>query len=272
MPELPEVEVLSRELKNKILGCVIEAILVPENSWLVSSRKIFESKLKGRKILGVARRGKFLSFHCDGHLLLWFHLGMTGQLLWSPAPQPEDRHIHFGIKFRELSEPLIFRDVRKFGKVFLTNGSSNPLPDSVALLGFDPFQISEKDFINIFGKRKGRIKSLLLNQRLLAGLGNIYADESLFGAGIDPRKRPLWINRKGLAHLYRAVRKTLLDAIEHGGSSVDDYLHVDGSRGRYQDFHHVYGRKGASCHRCGSLIRRVVVAGRGTHFCPECQK
>lgn len=208
----------------------------------------------------------------DRDVALWFHLGMTGQLLWTRETFERDPHTHVVISFENSSETLVFRDIRKFGSITLTNGRPDSLPAGIQLLGPEPFEMKEKDFVRLFKQRTGRIKSLLLNQRLLAGLGNIYADESLHRAGIDPRRRPHRLKRSVLARLHGSVLETLREAIRHGGSSIDDYRHADGGQGKFQNFHRVYGRAGKPCLDCGNSIRRIMLAGRSASFCSQCQK
>jgi len=272
MPELPEIQTLARQLQKKISGWVLSQISVRTEQILKSPKKDFENKLRGRRILGVSRRGKFLRVSVEGDLLLWFHLGMTGQLICSQTGAAADPHIHFVLHFQDRSSVLIFRDPRKFGSISLSGGRPESLPEGVRLLGPDPFQISADAFAGLFKSRTGRIKSLLLNQRLISGIGNIYADESLHRAGIDPRRRPHRIHRERLVRLHGAICQTMTEAIRKGGSSIDDYLHADGGRGSFQDFHRVYGRSGEPCPACGQSVRQVRLAGRSASFCAQCQK
>lgn len=273
MPELPEVETLANELREKISGRVLSKIILKEKLILKTPREVIEKKLPGKKLVGIARRGKFLRFDFDGALAFWIHLGMTGQLLWLKEQDfKNDLHVHAILFFEDIPEPLVFRDIRKFGSFCLTNGSSSSLPEGIRLLGPEPSEIKNEAFANLFRHRKGRIKSLLLNQKLLAGLGNIYADESLFRAGIDPRRRPYRLSRQKLIALHRAICDTLQEAIRQGGSSIDDYLHADGSRGSFQNFHRVYGRAGEPCSVCQAPLRQIRLAARSACFCPTCQK
>ncbi len=283
MPELPEIETLAAQLRPLVSGLVLSRISIGPSDGKASSRAveaglkrvlktpklILEQKLPGKKIEGVVRRGKFLAFQIEGALSLWFHLGMTGQLLW--GAEKKDRHSHVVLEFQGSDVKLTFRDIRKFGKIFLTNGTTDTQPDSIRLLGPEPSQINAQAFALLFKKRTGRIKSLLLNQRILAGLGNIYTDESLFRAGIDPRRRACKIPLVKLEALHTAVKQTLNEAIAHGGSSIDDYVHADGQRGGFQKLHRVYGRFKKSCIQCKTLIKRVRLAGRSSFFCPQCQ-
>lgn len=270
MPELPEIETLASQLRREISGFVFSQIEIRSPEIFGTPLQLLQEKIPGKKILGVKRRGKFLGLVLSGELSLWFHLGMTGQLLWKD--EEADPHTHFIIKFDGTDKVLVFRDIRKFGKVVLSNGNPQKLPDSIRLLGPEPFELSVQQFAGLFKKRTGRIKSLLLNQRIVAGLGNIYADESLFRAGIDPRRRPNRLSYEKLAGLHQSICNTLKDAIDHGGSSIDDYVHTDGRRGDFQNFHRVYGRMKQLCFQCETPIRRIRLAGRSSFFCPQCQK
>ncbi len=272
MPELPEIETLRLQLKPKLEGSILSRLFIFHEDILGTSREDLERQLPGKKILSLSRRGKYLALNLEGAMSLWFHLGMTGQLVWDSDTRGHDPRAHLAIEFEEVAEKLIFRDVRKFGVAFLTNAHPQSFPEGLRLLGPEPFDVDENAFARFFKSRRARIKSLLLNQRVIAGLGNIYADESLHRAGIDPRRRSCRIPRGKLGDLYRAVRETLSEAIRHGGSSIDDYLHPDGRRGSFQHFHRVYGRFRERCLSCRSIIRRIRIAGRSSFFCPQCQK
>jgi formamidopyrimidine-DNA glycosylase len=167
---------------------------------------------------------------------------------------------------------LVFRDIRRFGSIALTPTDESAFPVGVQNLGPEPWQCDAEEFASLFKARRASIKSLLLNQTLISGLGNIYSDESLYRAGIRPVERACRIARRRLEHLHEVLCKVLEEAIEWGGSSIDDYLHADGTRGRFQEFHRVYGRGGEECRACGERIRTVKLAGRTSSFCPECQK
>ncbi|HXV28466.1 MAG TPA: bifunctional DNA-formamidopyrimidine glycosylase/DNA-(apurinic or apyrimidinic site) lyase [bacterium] len=270
MPELPEVEVLARELHVKICGLRVSRVVMYQHSLRTLPPQGFEAKIHGKKIFSVSRRGKYLEISLEDKTSLWFHLGMTGQLIWSTQPL-EDEHLHCRIEFKEALTCLYFRDVRRFGQIYLTHGSSDTWPAALLSLGPDPFKLSNDAFTCLLSRRQGRIKSLLMNQKLLSGLGNIYADECLFRSGIDPRKRARRLTQKRLTRLHRAICETLKEAIQKGGSSIDDFRHLKGEKGSFQDDHSVYGRKGKPCFHCRSLIRRVRLAGRSSHFCPHCQ-
>ena len=188
---------------------------------------------------------------------------MTGKLLWNGEPGPYTRaELELG------QGRLLFDDVRQFGRFEFYRS----LPVSVRKLGPDALAISLDDFHQRLHARTGAIKALLLNQTFLGGLGNIYIDESLFQAGINPRAKARRLSRIRVARLYASIREVLTAAIEHRGSSISDYVDGDGEPGGFQNLHQVYGMKGSPCPRCGTAIRRIVIAQRGTHFCPRCQR
>ncbi len=197
---------------------------------------------------------------------------MTGRLLVSEPAAEIAKHTHLIAKLASGRE-LRFIDPRMFGKLSVHLRSDRESDRG----GFDPggvepLEISEERFVSLFRGRKTPIKSALLNQKLLRGVGNIYADESLFRAGIRPRRRAAAITREQLGKLHRAVREVLREAIALGGSSIADYVDADGEEGYFQLQHRVYGREGAPCLACGTAIRRVVLAGRSSHYCSKCQK
>jgi formamidopyrimidine-DNA glycosylase len=192
------------------------------------------------------------------------HLGMTGRLVLCEPSSEIAKHTHLTAKLASGCE-LRFIDPRMFGKLSVHEGGFDPG-------GTEPLEISEESFIALFRGRKTPIKSALLNQKLLRGVGNIYADESLFRAGIRPRRRASSITRQGLAKLHQAVGQVLHEAILQGGSSISDYVDADGEEGFFQLQHRVYAREGEPCLVCGSSIRRVVLAGRSSHYCAKCQK
>lgn len=269
MPELPEIETLARELKPQIVGRVLSQLDVTHEAILKTPAPLLKKSLEGKKILGVGRLGKFLSVAWDQGVRLWFHLGMTGQLGWGEA-EGEDIHLHLVMSFQGTRLKLWFRDIRRFGEVFMTEGGG--LPENLKRLGPDPFEISAGRFSALFRKRTGAIKNLLMNQTILSGLGNIYVNESLYRAGIHPKRRAGRLSSDKMVRLHHAILEVLQEAIREGGSSLSDYLHSDGSRGRFQERHRVYGRAGEQCFHCSAPIRRVVISGRSAFFCSHCQR
>ena len=214
--------------------------------------------MAGRKIESVSRRGKFILVTLDQGMFS-IHLGMTGRLLVS-AKRGQHTYGAFQLEDGE----LLYDDPRQFGKIEWN-------PRRVAKLGPEPLEIPFEEFRARL-RRRGRIKALLLNQSFLAGLGNIYADESLFAAAIHPLASASKISAPRATRLHQAIREILGAAIAAGGSSISDYVDAEGRRGWFQVSHQAYGREGEPCRRCGTPIRKILVAQRGTHFCPKCQK
>ncbi len=273
MPELPEIETLAREFRKKLTGETVAAVFVFQKSRVFkTSAEVLIKQLPGKKIETVGRRGKFLCLNLNAGFFLVFHLGMTGRLVWAgPGGEGPDPHLHLSLAFEGIPKKLFFRDIRRFGGVYFW-GPAAPGPSGIQKLGPDPLQMTAPEFGRIFKPRKGRLKSLLLDQRLVAGLGNIYADESLFRSGIDPRRRPFKVPALKLEALHTAVCEVLTEAVNSGGSTIDDYVRSDGSRGGFQKHHRVYGREGSPCGTCGTVIRRLVIGGRSSFFCSKCQK
>lgn len=273
MPELPEVETLTAQLNRSLQGLRISRAEIRTPSVLETPPNEFGGQVQGRQITQVKRRGKYIQIELSSNQSIWFHLGMTGQLLFALEKSIVSlTHIHFTLSFEDTQEKIFYRDVRRFGHIALSPTLEEQFPEGVRSLGPEPSDWGEEDFASFFRTRRARIKSLLLNQTLVAGLGNIYADESLYRAGIRPLRRAHRIGRDGLRRLHRAMCEVLGEAIEWGGSSIDDYLHLDGTVGKFQEFHRVYGRGGEKCGTCGSLIRSVKLSGRTSSFCPHCQK
>ena len=271
MPELPEVETLVVQLNRKLEGRRISGVEIRNDSLLRSPRSALWENLGGNQIVRIARRGKYIRMDLSGDSSLWFHLGMTGQLFLEHPPASLRPHTHFILSFFDSEERLFYRDIRRFGRIALTPAGQED-PEGVRHLGLEPQEWNSIKWASLFKTRRARIKSLLLNQRVVAGLGNIYADESLHRAGIHPLRRASGISRPRLERLREAVCEVLEEAIRSGGSSIDDFIHLDGGRGRFHEFHRVYGRAGGNCFRCASMIRTVKVSGRTSSFCPHCQK
>jgi formamidopyrimidine-DNA glycosylase len=262
MPELPEVETVVRTLAPYVVGRRITN--VDFRSALVAGGKPDEltSQLLGRQVLGLRRIGKFLVFDLDQGFLA-AHLRMTGKLLWNAAPGPHTRAV-----LDLEGVPVLFDDIRQFGRLTW----SEQLPSNIAKLGPDPLDLPAPRFAALLRGRSGSLKPLLLNQEFLSGLGNIYVDECLFRARLHPLAQAAGLSAPRVARLHSAIVAVLTEAIAAGGSSISDYVDADGHTGSFQRFHRVYGRAGEPCVECGIPIARIVVAQRGTHFCPRCQK
>jgi formamidopyrimidine-DNA glycosylase len=261
MPELPEVETVVRTIAPHLTGRRIVSASFTSKFVTPGNRSALAARLAGRVVERVSRRGKFIVVNLDQGTLA-VHLGMTGRLL---VGGNAGEHTH-GV-FTLDDGLILYDDPRQFGKI---EWSAGP-PKRVARLGPEPLEISFEEFRKRL-KRSARIKPLLLNQTFLAGLGNIYVDESLFAAGIHPLASAAQISAPRAAKLHQAIREILTEAIASGGSSISDYVDAEGRKGWFQVRHCVYGREGEACVRCGTPIKKTVVAQRGTHYCPKCQK
>jgi formamidopyrimidine-DNA glycosylase len=262
VPELPEVETVVRSLAPHLPGRTIVAAEFHSKFVTPGDRAALALQIAGREIRAIRRHGKFIVIELDRGVLI-VHLGMTGKLLLD-APATTHSYAVFHLD----CGTLIYDDPRQFGRIEFHLS----LPQRVAGLGPDALGIPLEDFVNILRKRKATIKPLLSNQRFLRGLGNIYADESLFKARVHPRALASRLSKRRAAELHHAITETLRLAIEHRGSSISDYVDAAGEKGSFQLLHEVYGREGQPCPVCGSAIRRILVAQRGTHYCPRCQR
>ena len=258
MPELPEVETVVRSLAPHLTGRKIVSATFSSKFVTPGNRKKLAEKFAGRSIQSIRRRGKFILMTLDQGTLA-VHLGMTGKLLVDATESPYTHGV-----FTLDRGVLLYDDPRQFGRIEWS-------PSRVNKLGPEPLEIGLEEFIARLKKRKTKIKPLLLNQVFLAGLGNIYVDEILFSSGIHPLTHASRLTAARVAKLHQAMVDTLRLAIEHRGSSISDYVDADGNRGNFQMLHRVYGREGEACLNCGTPIRKAVVAGRGTHYCPVCQ-
>ena len=271
MPELPEVETIVRGLNRRN-----SRLASPVSRVIVRGGKIFKSpgitKLVGANLDRISRRGKNILMWFEGGQCLAIHLGMTGQLYWTDSKQKPDRHRHLRLEFKQSKQALQLRDVRKFGQVKLYRSEREVWSDEkIKKLGPDALEVSLGDFRRLLQRRR-MIKALLLDQTVIAGFGNIYADESLFAAKIHPSKRANEISRAKVKKLHESMRRIFREAIAAGGSSVRDYRKSDGQAGSFQTKHKVYRRTGLKCQRCGTPIERLMVAGRSSHICPACQR
>jgi formamidopyrimidine-DNA glycosylase len=266
VPELPEVETVVRSVAGALAGRRIVSARFTSRFVTPGNREKLAARLAGRSVESVRRRGKFIVIALDQGTLT-VHLGMTGKLLLEGGSHLENapEHIHGIFTLDEGS--LHYHDPRQFGRIEWSAG----VPPRVARLGPEPLEITLQDFRTRL-RRKATVKPLLLNQTFLAGVGNIYADESLFAAGIHPLAIASRISRPRAEKLHQAIQGILAHAIELGGSSISDYVNAQGERGWFQMEHRVYGREGKPCVNCGAPIRKILVAQRGTHYCPKCQK
>src|SRR5436190_7032135 len=281
MPELPEVETVARGLRQAILGRRILSVTLGTTD-LIDDPAALAQQLPGRQIEAVERYGKFMLLRLSAvneetraatngdaaPVSLLVHLGMTGQIAPSPAGQPLEKHTHVCLLLDDGRE-LRYTDARRFGRIaYLTK---ELLAEELAGFGADPLEVSKEEFANRICGRRARIKALLLDQSVLRGVGNIYADESLWKAMIHPARLGANLSRKQTETLRRVLQDILRKAIVLRGSSISDFLDAKGEPGEYQRHHQAYGREGKNCYRCKTPIRRAIVAGRSSYFCPRCQ-
>ena len=291
MPELPEVEITRRRIEPLLVGRKIARVRTtrPSYFFLTPPRRLARA-LVGSTVQGLERRGKYLLASFDDRQRLLLHLGMTGQLFADGASSvrllsataraalaPEaqarfrpDAHTHLRLRFADGGPDVFFRDTRKFGKVLLlAPGASSP---RVERLGTDALEVTGAQLFQASRKRRVAVKALLLDQSVLAGVGNIYADEGLFLAGVRPTRRAARLTRRECERVVEGVQRAMRRAIATGGSSISDFVSPDGSDGRYQDERRVYARAGSPCLECGATIRRRTVGQRASHYCPRCQR
>ncbi len=281
MPELPEVETVARGLQKSVAGRRILSVRLGKTDF-IDDPVALEQRLPGRQIEKVERYGKFMLLRLSARgnpaadsengdveaASLLVHLGMTGQLAPCAAAQPSAKHTHvwFGL---DDGRELRYTDPRRFGRMAYLTGAL--LADELMAFGADPLLVSAEDFASRIRSRNAQIKALLLNQSVLRGVGNIYADESLWRAKIHPMRRGTELSAKQAQVLRRVLQDVLRKAILARGSSISDFLDAEGQPGEYQRHHRAYGREGKRCYRCRAAIRRVIVAGRSSYFCPKCQ-
>jgi formamidopyrimidine-DNA glycosylase len=281
MPELPEVETVVRGLRRTVLGRRIVSVTLGKTNF-IDDPTALEQHLPGRVIDAVDRHGKFMLLRfsavqsggrpvANGDALpasLLVHLGMTGQIGPSPAAQPAEKHTHVTFALDDGRE-LRYVDPRRFGRMaYLTEAM---LAEEIRRSGADPLEVSAEEFASRIITRSARIKAMLLDQSVLRGVGNIYADESLWRAKIHPARVGTKISKKEAELLRRALKDILEKAIVLRGSSISDFVDATGEPGEYQLHHRAYGREGRKCFRCGEILRRGIVAGRSSFFCPRCQ-
>ena len=276
MPELPEVETIVRGLRTVLPGHTITSVRLGKTDFIEDPAALGEL-LPGRRIDAVERMGKFIRLALsvgpgakspERQIDLIVHLGMTG---WLGVRRPEDPvapHTHAFFELEDRRE-LRYTDIRRFGQMLLLAGDQ--MGAFGERLGKEPLEVSASEFNQRLAGRRARIKALLLDQRVFRGIGNIYADESLWQARIHPARLAAGLNSTELGRLRKAIRRVLLRAIEDRGSSISDFVDAEGQPGEYQQRHRAYGQECKPCFRCGTKIRRAIVAGRSSFFCPHCQ-
>ena len=273
MPELPEVETVARGLREVLAGRRVLSVRLGKTDF-IDDPAVLEQDLPGGTFARIRRLGKYLLLDLEPRKTsaeetsLLIHLGMTGKISVCPPETPVELHTHVFLALDDGRE-LRYNDVRRFGRMaLLANGGHERV---LGGLGVEPLEVSEAEFRTRIQARKSRIKAVLLNQSVLRGIGNIYADESLWRAKIHPEKIGARLQDNELRRLHRAVQHILQEAIRLRGSSISDYVDLDGGRGEFQQKHRAYQHDGKKCFRCRTIIRRIIVAGRSTHFCPQCQ-
>ena len=288
MPELPEVETVARGLQGSVAGRRILSVTLRKTDFIDDPVAI-ERELPGRQIARVERFGKFMLLQLASpsavsgaaaattklvaadavQEALLVHLGMTGNLAPHFAEQPLAKHTHVTLVLDDGRE-LRYIDPRRFGRMAYLAGEA--LTAELLRFGAEPLLVTAEEFSRRIQGSRARIKALLLDQRVLRGVGNIYADESLWSARIHPARSGASLKSAEIEILLKALQKILRKAIQMRGSSISDFVDAEGIAGDYQQLHKVYGREGEKCFRCGAKIRRIIVAGRSSHFCPPCQR
>lgn len=274
MPELPEVETMVRDLRTRVIGrSITEVDAAFPGIVIYPDFPEFVERVQGRWIEDISRRGKYAILSLSSGDVLIIHRGMTGSLLHRGPGHPADPYVRIAFTLDDGSS-LRLQDPRKFGRVLVMDrtGSERPLP--WARMGPEPLDggFTLAGLRTALERRTALIKPLLLNQQVVAGLGNIYVDETLYLARIHPERRANTLSKAETARLYSAIREVLASAVEGRGTTFSSYADVDGRAGGFQEALQVFRREGVACPRCGTPIERRVVGGRGTHFCPRCQR
>jgi formamidopyrimidine-DNA glycosylase len=267
MPELPEVETIVRGLNSMVKGLTVQRL--PHISPHLLKREPQLRQLTGDTFKSFERRGKYIIAHLKSGKRLIIHLRMSGRILVGEDQRRRDKHDHLEIVFRARRRRLVFRDVRKFGVIqFVRDGQQ----DTLSRLGVEAPAITASQLQSLVRKSNRPIKSLLLDQYAIAGLGNIYVDESLYRGGIHPLRASLSLSANEIGALALAIRKVMALAIKNLGTTFDSYSGVNGETGRFARYLKVYNQNGSRCGKCDDIIVKIKVGGRGTHFCPTCQK
>jgi len=271
MPELPEVETVCNQVRPVVAGRTIKNIEISDPRWCAPLKvKEVSESAEGRVVVNLARRGKYIVWELEDDTYLVIHLRMTGNLLYNPVDRLYERG-RFGL---DDGNSIVFVDPRRFGTLQVIVGSIELEGFFSERLGVEPFskQFTPELLQAAFKGRETSAKALLLDQRVVAGIGNIYADEALFRARINPRRKGSRVRTKEFAGLWQAVRESLQAGIDARGASIDDFRHLDGARGTFQDRFLVHRREGLPCPNCGTTIEKLRVAGRGTYRCRKCQR
>ena len=274
MPEMPEVEIIRRYLDTQVAGKKIInlTIFLPRMiKW--PDVEGFRALVTGRIIKGMNRRGKYLLMELDNASKVVFHLRMTGRLVYEPAGDTTDRHARVIFHLQD-GASLVYGDTRTLGTIHGLKPQELGMLKGLVEMGPEPLsaEFTAEYLYRTASQRKVAIKSFLLNQKYIGGIGNIYADEALFLAGIHPLRPANSLTQTECGKLWESVNKVIADGIADGGTTFRDYQNGEGGKGSHQEHLYVYGRKGEQCRICGALLERIIVGGRGTHFCPHCQE
>jgi formamidopyrimidine-DNA glycosylase len=278
MPELPEVEVVRSGLERHLIGRQISRVEVLHPRAIrrhIPGAKDFQSRLVGRAITALRRRGKYLWFELDDEQALIGHLGMSGQFLLLPSDSDYEKHLRLRFEFSDWNTQLRFVDQRTFGGMSIDELNDDRIPTTISHIARDPFdpEFDVTAVVTNLRSRDTEIKRLLLDQTVISGVGNIYADESLWRAKIHPRRLGSSLKRDPLELLIESATQVMSDALAAGGTSFDDlYVNVNGESGYFERSLAVYGQRGEPCPRCGAKIVRESFMNRSSHFCPACQR
>lgn len=272
MPELPEVETVRRSLIQLVQDKVIKAVHIYYPKIIVGDPAVFAESLQGRRILTVDRRGKYLLVRFDHELTMVSHLRMEGKYFLRQTAKPDNKHVHVVFEFTD-GTALQYQDVRKFGRMQLVQTGQEKQVSGIKTLGPEPFSAdftTDKFYQDLHRHRKA-IKQVLLDQHVVTGLGNIYVDEVLWLSQINPMLPANEVTLTQASQLHDHIIEELKMAVDHGGTTIRSYVDAQGNTGQFQFDLHVYGREGKPCERCGNIIEKTKLGGRGTHFCPQCQ-
>jgi formamidopyrimidine-DNA glycosylase len=276
MPELPEVQTVVTTLAPRLVGRTLSDVVHVRADIVRPCGFDLPAAVVGRTVSSVTRRGKRIVIGLDDGGRFYIHLGMTGRLTVDPSAQPVEPHTHLIVRLRRSGDAsdgseLRFRDPRRFGGVFWLGTGDDIANSDDARMGPEPLTLRADKLAKRLARTTRAIKNALLDQAVVAGLGNIYVDEALFASGIHPLRPAHELSIDDVRRLNRAIKATLSRAIRHRGSTLRDYVDADGQSGGFQRLHRVYGREGEPCRMCRSPIARIVLGGRSTHFCPRCQ-
>jgi len=272
MPELPEVETIRRQLAPHLAGRTVLELEILDSRWTrPASPEEVESGLRGAVVEAVERSGKYLVWSLSGDRYLLMHLRMTGSLLFDPPLDPPHTRVRFQL---DAGHRLVYVDPRRFGTGHLVHGREAREQYLAARLGVEPFtaEFTAQRLRKTASGRVAPVKAFLLDQRRVAGVGNIYADEALFRAGVHPLRPAGRLTAREWERLRAAIEQALLAGIEAKGASIDDFRHLDGARGSFQDRFLIHRRAGERCITCGRTVRKIIVGGRGTYVCERCQR